>query len=89
MDLNTDDDLSSVHNYSLWLDIQILLKTQFAVIRGGRRLNQRTDLQSQSFSATDGHLRWGDAVFNLRSGGSETEGFHKKSLIIGYNLCRI
>ena len=34
MHLNTDDDLYYVYNYSLWLDIQILLKTPLAVIRG-------------------------------------------------------
>ena len=32
--LNTDDDLYYVDSYSLWLDIQILLKTPLAVIRG-------------------------------------------------------
>jgi len=34
MHLNTDDDLYYVYNYSLWLDIQILIKTPLAVIRG-------------------------------------------------------
>jgi exopolysaccharide biosynthesis polyprenyl glycosylphosphotransferase len=34
MHLNTDDDLYYVYNYSLWLDIQILLRTPWAVIRG-------------------------------------------------------
>jgi exopolysaccharide biosynthesis polyprenyl glycosylphosphotransferase len=34
MHLNTDDDLYYVYNYSPWLDIQILLRTPFAVIRG-------------------------------------------------------
>ena len=34
MHLNTEDDLYYVYNYSLWLDIQILLKTPLAVIRG-------------------------------------------------------
>ncbi len=35
MHLNTDDDLYYVYNYSLWLDIRILLRTPLAVI-GGR-----------------------------------------------------
>ncbi len=34
MHLNTQDDLYYVYNYSLWLDIQILLRTPLAVIRG-------------------------------------------------------
>ncbi len=34
MHLNTDDDLYYVYNYSLWLDIAILLRTPIAVIRG-------------------------------------------------------
>ena len=34
MHLNPEDDLYYVYNYSLWLDIQILLKTPIAVIRG-------------------------------------------------------
>ncbi|MGD8634679.1 MAG: sugar transferase, partial [Anaerolineales bacterium] len=34
MHLNTEDDLYYVYNYSLWLDIQILLRTPWAVIRG-------------------------------------------------------
>ena len=34
MHLNPEDDLYYVYHYSLWLDIQILLKTPFAVIRG-------------------------------------------------------
>jgi exopolysaccharide biosynthesis polyprenyl glycosylphosphotransferase len=34
MHLNTDDDLYYVYNYSLWLDITILLRTPIAVIRG-------------------------------------------------------
>jgi len=34
MHLNTEDDLYYVYNYSLWLDIQILLRTPIAVIRG-------------------------------------------------------
>ena len=34
MHLNPEDDLYYVYNYSLWLDIQILLKTPLVVIRG-------------------------------------------------------
>jgi len=34
MHLNTEDDLYYVYNYSLWLDLQILLRTPLAVIRG-------------------------------------------------------
>lgn len=34
MHLNTDDDLYYVYNYSLWLDIIILIRTPFAVFRG-------------------------------------------------------
>ena len=34
MHLNTDDDLFYVYNYSLWLDIQILIRTPFAVLIG-------------------------------------------------------
>jgi exopolysaccharide biosynthesis polyprenyl glycosylphosphotransferase len=34
MHLNTDDDLYYVYNYSLWLDVLILLRTPIAVIRG-------------------------------------------------------
>jgi exopolysaccharide biosynthesis polyprenyl glycosylphosphotransferase len=34
MHLSTEDDLYYVYNYSLWLDIKILLKTPIAVIKG-------------------------------------------------------
>jgi exopolysaccharide biosynthesis polyprenyl glycosylphosphotransferase len=34
MHLNTEDDLYYVYNYSMWLDIQILLRTPWEVIRG-------------------------------------------------------
>ena len=34
MHLNTEDDLYYVYNYSLWLDIQILLRTPIVVLRG-------------------------------------------------------
>jgi exopolysaccharide biosynthesis polyprenyl glycosylphosphotransferase len=34
MHLNTDDDLYYVYNYSLWLDIVILLRTPIAVLQG-------------------------------------------------------
>jgi exopolysaccharide biosynthesis polyprenyl glycosylphosphotransferase len=34
MHLNTDDDLYYVYNYSLWLDIQILVRTPFAILIG-------------------------------------------------------
>lgn len=34
MHLNTEDDLYYVYNYSLWLDIWILLRTPLAVMRG-------------------------------------------------------
>jgi lipopolysaccharide/colanic/teichoic acid biosynthesis glycosyltransferase len=34
MHLNTDDDLYYVYKYSLWLDIQILIRTPFAVLTG-------------------------------------------------------
>jgi exopolysaccharide biosynthesis polyprenyl glycosylphosphotransferase len=34
MHLNTQDDLYYVYNYSLWLDLKILLRTPLAVIRG-------------------------------------------------------
>jgi exopolysaccharide biosynthesis polyprenyl glycosylphosphotransferase len=34
MHLHTDEDLYYVRNYSLWLDIYILLKTPFVVVRG-------------------------------------------------------
>ena len=34
MHLNTDDDLYYVYNYSLWLDIKILLRTPLAVLQG-------------------------------------------------------
>ena len=34
MHLNTDEDLYYVYNYSLWLDIKILLKTPLVVTRG-------------------------------------------------------
>ncbi|MCP4362308.1 MAG: sugar transferase [Chloroflexi bacterium] len=34
MHLNTDDDLHYVQNYSLWMDIYILLKTPWVVMRG-------------------------------------------------------
>lgn len=56
--------------------------------RGGGRLFRRTDRRYKLFHATDGHLRWGDAAFNLRSGRGDTTGFHQKSPIIGYNLSR-
>jgi exopolysaccharide biosynthesis polyprenyl glycosylphosphotransferase len=34
MHLNTDDDLYYVYNYSLWLDIKILLRTPWAILQG-------------------------------------------------------
>jgi len=34
MHLNTDEDLFYVYNYSIWLDIRILLRTPWAVVRG-------------------------------------------------------
>lgn len=34
MHLNTEDDLYYIHNYSIWLDIQILIRTVWIVIRG-------------------------------------------------------
>jgi lipopolysaccharide/colanic/teichoic acid biosynthesis glycosyltransferase len=34
MHLHTDEDLYYVQHYSIWLDLQILLKTFWAVIRG-------------------------------------------------------
>ncbi len=34
MHLNTEDDLYYVQNYSIWLDIQILIKTIWVVLRG-------------------------------------------------------
>ena len=34
MHLHTEDDLYYIHNYSLWMDIYILLKTPLAVVRG-------------------------------------------------------
>ena len=34
MHLNPEDDLYYVYNYSLWLDIKILLRTPFAVLQG-------------------------------------------------------
>jgi len=34
MHLNTEDDLYYVYNYSLWLDLRILLMTPFAALRG-------------------------------------------------------
>ncbi|TFH37005.1 MAG: hypothetical protein E4G99_03600 [Anaerolineales bacterium] len=34
MHLNTEDDLYYVYNYSLWLDIQILLRTPWVALRG-------------------------------------------------------
>jgi exopolysaccharide biosynthesis polyprenyl glycosylphosphotransferase len=34
MHLNTDDDLYYVYNYSLWLDILILMRTPLAILRG-------------------------------------------------------
>jgi len=34
MHLNTDDDLYYVYNYSLWLDLWILLRTPLAVLKG-------------------------------------------------------
>jgi exopolysaccharide biosynthesis polyprenyl glycosylphosphotransferase len=34
MHLNTDEDLFYVYNYSLWLDIRILLRTPWAVLQG-------------------------------------------------------
>jgi lipopolysaccharide/colanic/teichoic acid biosynthesis glycosyltransferase len=32
--LHTEDDLYYVQNYSLWMDIYILLKTPWVVVRG-------------------------------------------------------
>lgn len=34
MHLNTDDDLFYIKNYSFWLDLQILFKTPFVVLKG-------------------------------------------------------
>lgn len=34
MHLNTEDDIYYVQNYSIWLDIQIVIKTVFMVLRG-------------------------------------------------------
>ena len=34
MHLNTEDDLYYVQHYSLWLDVQILIKTMWVVIKG-------------------------------------------------------
>jgi len=34
MHLNTDEDLYYIYNYSLWLDMVILLRTPFVVLRG-------------------------------------------------------
>jgi lipopolysaccharide/colanic/teichoic acid biosynthesis glycosyltransferase len=34
MHLNTEDDLYYVYNYSLWLDIQILIRTPIVVLQG-------------------------------------------------------
>jgi lipopolysaccharide/colanic/teichoic acid biosynthesis glycosyltransferase len=34
MHLNTDDDLYYVYNYSLWLDLWILLRTPLAILKG-------------------------------------------------------
>jgi exopolysaccharide biosynthesis polyprenyl glycosylphosphotransferase len=34
MHLNTDDDLYYIQNYSIWLDIQILVKTILVIVRG-------------------------------------------------------
>jgi exopolysaccharide biosynthesis polyprenyl glycosylphosphotransferase len=34
MHLNTEEDLFYVYNYSLWLDVKILLRTPLAVLRG-------------------------------------------------------
>lgn len=34
MHLHTDDDLYYVYNYSLWLDVRIMLRTPLAVLRG-------------------------------------------------------
>jgi exopolysaccharide biosynthesis polyprenyl glycosylphosphotransferase len=34
MHLNTDEDLFYVYNYSMWLDVRILLRTPWAVVRG-------------------------------------------------------
>lgn len=34
MHLNTEDDLFYIQNYSIWLDIQILLKTVWVILRG-------------------------------------------------------
>lgn len=34
MHLNTDEDLYYIYNYSLWLDIKILIKTPIAVLQG-------------------------------------------------------
>ncbi len=38
MHLNTDDDLYYVYNYSLWLDLRILLMTPLAALRGRGRV---------------------------------------------------
>ena len=34
MHLSTEDDIYYVQNYSIWLDIKILIKTVFVVLRG-------------------------------------------------------
>ena len=34
MHLHTEDDLYYIQNYSLWLDLQIMLKTIGAVVKG-------------------------------------------------------
>lgn len=34
MHLNTEDDLYYIQHYSIWLDIQILFKTIWVVLRG-------------------------------------------------------
>ena len=34
MHLNTEDDLYYISNYSVWLDLQILIRTLWAVLLG-------------------------------------------------------
>jgi lipopolysaccharide/colanic/teichoic acid biosynthesis glycosyltransferase len=34
MHLHTEDDLYYVQNYSIWLDIQIIIRTVWIVLRG-------------------------------------------------------